>query len=65
MPVLPRTPVHEGRVAPGGRAALGEAIPPAFVPPLDASAGTMLPAAVRDTTVDAEVVPLPFCRRRR
>jgi hypothetical protein len=35
----------------------------AFAPPSDGSAGTMFAVAVRDRTVDAEVVPLPFDRR--
>ncbi len=42
---------------------LGEAIAMAYVPPIDASAGTMLDIVVRGTPVPAEVVPLPFYRR--
>jgi aminomethyltransferase len=44
---------------------LGEAIAMAYVPPSDASAGTMLEVAIRDAAVAAEVVPLPFYRRTR
>jgi aminomethyltransferase len=44
---------------------LGQAIAMAYVPPSDASAGTMLEVAIRDAVVAAEVVPLPFYRRTR
>ena len=44
---------------------LGEAIAMAYVPPSVASTGTMLEVVVRETTVPAEVVPLPFYRRPR
>ena len=42
---------------------LGEAIAMAYVPPLDAAAGTMLAVIVRGAAVPAEVVPSPFYRR--
>ena len=42
---------------------LGEAIGMAYVPPSDASAGTMLDVAVRGSAIPVEVVPLPFYRR--
>lgn len=42
---------------------LGQAIAMAYVPPADATAGTMLDIAVRDDVVAAEVVSLPFYRR--
>jgi aminomethyltransferase len=44
---------------------LGQAIAMAYVPPSDASAGTMLEVVIRDATVPAEVVALPFYRRPR
>ena len=44
---------------------LGEAIAMAYVPPSDASTGTMLDVAIRESSVRAEVVPLPFYRRAR
>ena len=37
----------------------------AYVPPSDASTGTMLEVAIREAAVPAEVVPLPFYRRSR
>jgi glycine cleavage system T protein (aminomethyltransferase) len=66
-PVLrPGSPEVTGGVTSGSQSpTLGEAIAMAFVAPSNASAGTMLAVAVRDMTVDAEVVPLPFYRRRR
>ncbi len=42
---------------------LGTAIAMAYVPPIDAAAGTMLEVIVREAAVPAEVVPLPFYRR--
>jgi aminomethyltransferase len=61
-----------GRVGPVGTITsgsqsptLGQAIAMAYVPPSDASAGTMLEVAIRDAVVAAEVVPLPFYRRTR
>jgi aminomethyltransferase len=42
---------------------LGEAIAMAYVPPADASPGTMLEVDIRGSAVPAEVVPLPFYRR--
>jgi len=42
---------------------LGEAIAMAYVPPSDASPGTMLAVTIRGSAVPAEVVPLPFYRR--
>lgn len=42
---------------------LGEAIAMAYVPPNDATPGTMLTVTIRDRAVRAEVVPLPFYRR--
>jgi aminomethyltransferase len=44
---------------------LGDAIAMAYVPPSEASTGTMLEVLVRETAVPAEVVPLPFYRRMR
>jgi aminomethyltransferase len=43
----------------------GDAIAMAYVPPPEATAGTMLQVVIRDATVPAEVVPLPFYRRAR
>ena len=55
-----------GAVTSGSQSpSLGEAIAMAYVPPSDASAGTMLEVAIRDGVVAAEVVPLPFYRRPR
>jgi aminomethyltransferase len=42
---------------------LGEAIAMAYIPPIHATAGTMLAVVVRGAAVPAEVVPLPFYRR--
>ncbi len=42
---------------------LGRAIAMAYVPPIHATAGTMLAVVVRGAAVSAEVVPLPFYRR--
>jgi aminomethyltransferase len=42
---------------------LGQAIAMAYVPPVDASPGTMLAVTIRGSAVRAEVVPLPFYRR--
>ncbi len=44
---------------------LGRAIAMAYVPPADASPGTMLEVVVRESAVPARVVPLPFYRRSR
>jgi aminomethyltransferase len=42
---------------------LDAAIAMAYVPPSEATAGTMLDIAIRGSAVPAEVVPLPFYRR--
>jgi aminomethyltransferase len=42
---------------------LGEAIAMAYVPPRDASTGTMHDIIIRGAAVPAEVVPMPFYRR--
>lgn len=42
---------------------LGEAIAMAYVPPRDASTGTMHDIVIRGAAVPAEVVPMPFYRR--
>jgi aminomethyltransferase len=42
---------------------LGEPIAMAYVPPADATPGTMLAVTIRGNAVPAEVVPLPFYRR--
>lgn len=44
---------------------LGQAIAMAYVPPDDASPGTMLEVAIRGSRIPAEVVSLPFYRRPR
>ncbi len=65
--VVHRPDGHEpiGRVTSGSQSpTLGEVIAMAYVPPSDALPGTMLQVVVRETGVDAEVVPLPFYRRR-
>ena len=42
---------------------LGTPIAMAYVPPADASVGTMLEVAIRSTRADAQIVPLPFYKR--
>jgi aminomethyltransferase len=60
----PGQPTAIGLVSSGSQSpTLGEAIAMAYVPPSDASTGTMLEVAVREIAVPAEVVPLPFYRR--
>jgi aminomethyltransferase len=44
---------------------LGESIAMAYVPPSEATAGTMLDVAVRSSAIPAEVVELPFYKRPR
>ena len=44
---------------------LGEPIAMAYVPPSDATAGTMLEVAIRGSAIAAEVVALPFYKRSR
>jgi aminomethyltransferase len=62
----PGRPDAAGVVTSGSQSpTLGEAIAMAWVPPSDASAGTMLEVAIREAAVPAEVVPLPFYRRPR
>jgi aminomethyltransferase len=43
----------------------GDAIAMAYVPPSEATPGTMLEVVIRDAAVPAEVVALPFYRRAR
>jgi aminomethyltransferase len=65
--VVHRPDGHEpiGRITSGSQSpTLGEVIAMAYVPPSDALPGTMLRVVVRETGVDAEVVALPFYRRR-
>lgn len=62
----PGEPQPIGIVTSGSQSpTLGEAIAMAYVPPSDASTGTMLEVAIREAAVPAEVVPLPFYRRSR
>jgi glycine cleavage system T protein (aminomethyltransferase) len=62
----PGQAVPIGAVTSGSQSpSLGEAIAMAYVPPSDASTGTMLEVAIRDGVVAAEVAPLPFYRRPR
>jgi len=66
-------PVHRtGEATPVGVVTSGSQSPTlsvpiamAYVPPADATPGTMLEVAVRGTAIPAEVVPLPFYRRSR
>ncbi len=62
--------VHPGDTTPIGvvtsgsqSPTLGVGIAMAYVPPVDAAAGTMLDIVIRGSVVPAEVVPLPFYRR--
>jgi aminomethyltransferase len=66
-PVMrPGSPEPVGAVTSGSQSpTLGEAIAMAYLPPSDATTGTMLQVAVREAAVPAEVVPLPFYRRPR
>ena len=60
----PRNDEPIGVVTSGSQSpTLGEAIAMAYVPPSDASPGTMLAVTIRGSAVPAEVVPLPFYRR--
>jgi len=62
----PGGPEAVGVVTSGSQSpTLGQAIAMAYVPPSEASAGTMLEVVVRETAVPAVVVPLPFYRRSR
>jgi len=62
----PGQPEPIGVVTSGSQSpTLGEAIAMAYVPPSDASTGTMLEVVIRDAAVAAEIVPLPFYRRTR
>ena len=62
----PGYPGPRGIVTSGSQSpTLDGAIAMAFVPPGDASAGTMLEIVIREAAVPAEVVPLPFYRRTR
>jgi aminomethyltransferase len=62
----PGQPEPIGVVTSGSQSpTLGEAIAMAYVPPSDASTGTMLEVVIRDVAVAAEIVPLPFYRRTR
>jgi aminomethyltransferase len=55
-----------GRVTSGSQSpTLDAAIAMAYVPPPDATPGTMLEVVIREAVVPAEVVPLPFYRRPR
>jgi len=61
---LPHEAEPIGEVTSGSQSpTLGQAIAMAYVPPIHATAGTMLAVVVREAAVPAEVVPLPFYRR--
>jgi aminomethyltransferase len=63
-------PVHRGDATTGvvtsgtQSPTLGKAIAMAYVAPADAEPGTIVDVEIRDQRVAAEVVPLPFYRRR-
>jgi aminomethyltransferase len=63
-------PVHRGEATTGvvtsgtQSPTLGKAIAMAYVAPADAEPGTIVDVEIRDQRVAAEVVPLPFYRRR-
>jgi aminomethyltransferase len=62
----PGEPEDIGRVTSGSQSpTLGVPIAMAWLPPSEATAGTMLEVAIRETLVPAVVVPLPFYRRPR
>jgi glycine cleavage system T protein (aminomethyltransferase) len=62
---LPNASAAAGVITSGAPSpTLGVAIAMAYLPPTDAQVGTMVEVAIRATRVSAEVVPLPFYKRR-
>jgi aminomethyltransferase len=62
----PGEPSPIGQVTSGSQSPTrGDAIAMGYVPPSEATPGTMLEVVIREAAVPAEVVPLPFYRRAR
>jgi aminomethyltransferase len=62
----PGKPSPIGQITSGSQSPTrGDAIAMGYVPPSEATPGTMLEVVIREAAVPAEVVPLPFYRRAR